>query len=960
MERNRRYTMLIIFLLVTPSVDSSIMPETEETGGFQFHTEQILRQNYGIIFQKQPQILLNGYSEFKLYFRIPRIRIPNFPELDRELKCWVKHDNDEKVENVCEQLQVLQNVYLESYKTLVEEAKYMNNALNIQLSEPISTKQAARMTRALFGIVGKLSRGLFGTATIDDVREIYTHVRDLENYVERNQNDESEIKEALVSFANLTNERFNFAKANIRDNFDNIKNNRKALEIWQYNLESLSNNFSTFSQNVNGIMDTTVDFLGNYIANIQSLQVFTRMQHNYMSGIEVLQKGKLSHSLVRPQEFKRALSKVNKQLKNKHPNYKLVHKDLSFYYNHHLTLYTYTKEDVYVFISIPIENQETEFYLYKVLVLPVPIQTSTNAESGYTKISLDAEMLAIDRSKHYYIELNSNDLVGCDKERIIQCPQVFFRRERTTVSCLTALFFDIPDEIKHQCEVLIYPDSTKLKPFLLPMSDSKYLLSTAKDSYQTICEQNLLEEHTACKLCVVNILCGCKVILGEYESYAPLNDCADKLEVHETGHTLNMAVVTEFDFPRNTLTGSSFLNKSVTLKLPKILDSMKSFSDISEKDRETGLKLKKVAEAIRTQRKTYYQPHTGKDSTLITLPWDDTASSRVLWLIVCSAISVVNFVLVIIMFLKINRIAAIMSVVQNKISAAEVKPYVLLPNAKTILENDIVTSNEESVESFDTYYYVMALLAALGCLFAVIKFIYFLGYLGIRFPKIQEYCRKTFSPAQRVNNLRLYLKIVSKDKRCLLYLFSLEYEPNLIAFSIAPRVIRARMMQRRMESWIQMQWGGPLKLMINDNVTDIKLPEHVKLPGYRTGNVREIINSPEARFHLLFHYYNEEQYIQIPERSRDILNPPIHHSLPIKSSPPRCVYYTPNTSPMARPSPYQQALGQLQRSHNDNETTNDSSPDRPSPVAQPSAPDEFAQGSPPRVQRLVLGKMGKN
>ena len=63
---------------------------------------------------------------------------------------------------------------------------------------------------------------------------------------------------------------------------------------------------------------------------------------------------------------------------------------------------------------------------------------------------------------------------------------------------------------------------------------------------------------------------------------------------------------------------------------------------------------------------------------------------------------------------------------------------------------------------------------------------------------------------------------------------------------------------------------------------------------------------------------------------------------------------------MARPSPYQQELGQLQRAHNANETTNDSSPDRPNPVAQPSAPDEFAQGSPPRVQRLVLEKMGKN
>ena len=59
--------------------------DMEDIGGFQFHSEQILRQNYGIVFQKQPQILLNGYSEYKLYFRIPRIQTPNFPDLKREL-----------------------------------------------------------------------------------------------------------------------------------------------------------------------------------------------------------------------------------------------------------------------------------------------------------------------------------------------------------------------------------------------------------------------------------------------------------------------------------------------------------------------------------------------------------------------------------------------------------------------------------------------------------------------------------------------------------------------------------------------------------------------------------------------------------------------------------------------------------------------------------------------------------
>ena len=61
---------------------------------------------------------------------------------------------------------------------------------------------------------------------------------------------------------------------------------------------------------------------------------------------------------------------------------------------------------------------------------------------------------------------------------------------------------------------------------------------------------------------------------------------------------------------------------------------------------------------------------------------------------------------------------------------------------------------------------------------------------------------------------------------------------------------------------------------------------------------------------------------------------------------------------MTRPSTYQDAVGQLQSVHNANEITNDSSPDRPNPVAQPSAPDEFSQGSP-QGSSFGIGKNGE-
>ena len=198
------------------------------------------------------------------------------------------------------------------------------------------------------------------------------------------------------------------------------------------------------------------------------------------------------------------------------------------------------------------------------------------------------------------------------------------------------------------------------------------------------------------------------------------------------------------------------------------------------------------------------------------------------------------------------------------------------------------------------------------------------------------------------------MKLIGNNERCLLYLFPLEFEPNLISFSTAPRVVRARLMQQRLRTWIQIQWTGPLKLIVNDVVTDIELPEQVVIPGYRCATVREIVNSTSPQFYLLFHYYNEEQYIQIPDQANDILNPPIHHLLPIKNSPPRYVYYTPHTSPIASVHPYQQVAAQLRATANANSPGDHYSTASEGNFTQPSAPGEFDQRSPPPVQRLLL------
>ncbi len=70
----------------SPPVERALQHIDPAIHDFDFTTHTIMRQNFGVLFHKQPRTLLNGISKFRLYFKVERVQLPDFPAIKQTLR----------------------------------------------------------------------------------------------------------------------------------------------------------------------------------------------------------------------------------------------------------------------------------------------------------------------------------------------------------------------------------------------------------------------------------------------------------------------------------------------------------------------------------------------------------------------------------------------------------------------------------------------------------------------------------------------------------------------------------------------------------------------------------------------------------------------------------------------------------------------------------------------------------
>lgn len=456
------------------------------------------KPNMGVAFTKLSQVIMNGHSVMNLQFQIPIPRIPTPPQLEKPAFIC---EQDQTSTLVCLKLKYMALTLYQQIKRTSQEIIQRNNTIYSILSDPIDIANNDRNKRGLFNFVGSGFKSLFGTATSSDLHKIWNHVYALEQFQNGQQQYSSELKDKMVHYMNLTNDRVSALVSEQTQYHEAFQSLVEKLGTWKDTLstmrsdvKALRNGFSAFSQIV-------MDLMVNYIQAFNQYKDFSDHLETFLSGVQDLHNGYVPFSLVSPSDLRHALHNLKTSLQTTDPTYSILHSNPGFYYNHKLTTYTYSPRNIFLAVQVPISSREAHFYIYSIKTFPVPLHTDQyNKSAGYTQIQNLPHFLAVSSSAHHHFDLSLTDYLTCTGNTFLTCPTTFPILHTNDHTCASALFRDRPNMANILCDIRIFADIDMPTNIQQTQSHS-YMISYLQTTYQTVCEDQILHERPACIHC---------------------------------------------------------------------------------------------------------------------------------------------------------------------------------------------------------------------------------------------------------------------------------------------------------------------------------------------------------------------------------------------------------------------------------------------------------------------------
>lgn len=227
--------------------------------------------NYGVVFEPEAQLQLSKEEWIHTFeIQLPEsIRIYQLSGCTRDVNtCSIVNDILLEINQIRKETSLVLNHTIETIKTLVPE------------KEQVSKR---RTTRSVLPFIGDISKTLFGTATVDDVRLLARHINALNKLTRNVVQSVQQHEDNMSSYIKQVDDR-------ITNIMEGIKENELAITHIQSQL------FESF-ENLERSLTTTEVLLSKQIEKSRKLE--TRFQE-LIQGVYELVEGKLSPHLVPP------------------------------------------------------------------------------------------------------------------------------------------------------------------------------------------------------------------------------------------------------------------------------------------------------------------------------------------------------------------------------------------------------------------------------------------------------------------------------------------------------------------------------------------------------------------------------------------------------------------------------------------------------------------------------------
>ena len=410
--------MILLLIFCGTTVSGSQSPELQ-------------RLNYGVVFEPQTQIYLSK----EIWTHTFEVQLPEELQMfslsgcSRDEKtCSVVNDVLLEINKLRKETELVLNHTIKTIEKLIPER---NGLLNL------------RNTRSILPIIGDLSKSLFGTATVSDVRLLANHINALNKLTNKVVKSVQQHEDNLSSYMKTADERMNNIVQGIKENELAISHIHTQLHE---SFDNLEHSFSTM-----GILLTK---------QIEKSRKLERIFDELLEGIFDLVEGKLSPHLIPQNTMSKCIYDIQKILKDKFHGFHLIFTNPNDIYRQVESFYSRNGARLYISVKFPISPFKKPLSLFKVASFPVPLNDTSSHATHLVNLP---SFIALTSNMQYYTTLNEFQLNACQKSKLTTCTDNQILNPVTHNSCVLSLFKNEKALVKKHCDFRVSLDHISSK-----------------------------------------------------------------------------------------------------------------------------------------------------------------------------------------------------------------------------------------------------------------------------------------------------------------------------------------------------------------------------------------------------------------------------------------------------------------------------------------------------------------
>lgn len=646
------------------------------------------RINYGTVFKDNGHIIISN-EYWRHTFEVP---LPTLHSIQPFVNTCGKIPG-----NACNSVKsIITNINIIQQET---RAKIAHLFTFIQSHIPIiNIKKKSK--RALLPFIGSLSKSFFGTATMDDVNLLASHLNALQKQSIKMANALSQHGSHLSSYMTTSNRRMDNIQFEVMKNYYAIGNITK-------NFQSTITNIETHILDLTNLLN-----MQSYKASSISSEVNT-----VISSLQSLIEGKLTPVLIPIYSLHKTIQDINHILATNYSRFTLVNKEPQWYYQH-ATFHFGTDIDtnsIYITIKFPVSPEKEPLKLYEIISLPVPI----NATSSHATMLLNLpQYLAITSHQQYYVTMEKADLATCKKHGTYLCSFNKALTPVTQMSCVMGLFANDKSVVNKFCDFRFMENH--LSPTAIELSATSVLIY---NSFNLVidCPKYQDIKH-GCSMCVMTLPCQCSITTKHWYFPPRLVKCHKQLNKTEVFHPINLALLQQFfnESKLISLAADSVFSKQVNVLLPMFNMYNHSFQERVVADQKLHLNMKKMVQAAKNDEQIFQsltEPLLEGEINVKSV-WPDTNGIIVLCTL---GLTILTTIACILSMMKIRKLSTTLLILQQTSHVRSEKlPSFVYSNPTNKIQKSTVPSISSILE------WDHLILALLICITIMLIFILFI------------------------------------------------------------------------------------------------------------------------------------------------------------------------------------------------------------------------------------------